>query len=149
MTEDPQQTLRTAYLALLRNQVFTAGPVYAQVYADFIPSNATRPYVFLSQQTVAERNTGSCPSAECTILVEVVQAYQGNLAKTSEVNDMAKQVIKALAPLKTFPGNELEGFKVTSHVLELSTPLTEQENDFIVFRRLLRFRDIVFETVTT
>lgn len=147
---DPQQAIRNAYLALLKDAVYTEGPVYAQVYADFIPASATMPYVYLSQQTVSDRNTGSCPSAECTILVEVVNEYQGSLAKTSEVNDMAAQVLAALAPLAHRPTNELEGFEVNRHYLESSNTLPPEASDAsVLVRRIMRFRDIVFETVTT
>lgn len=147
---DPQQAIRNAYLALLKDAVYTVGPVYAQVYADFIPAAATMPYVYLSQQTVADRSTGSCPSAECTILVEVVNEYQGSLARTSEVNDMAALVLEALRPLTQRPTNGLEGFEVTRHYLESSNTLAPEVSDAsVLVRRLLRFRDIVFETVTT
>lgn len=146
---DPQQAIRNAYLALLKDAVYTAGPVYAQVYADFVPSTAQRPYVLLSQQTVSDARTGNCPSASCTILVEIVQEYQGGLSKTSEVNDMASLAITALTALGKRPTNELEGFEVTTHYLESSNVLMEERDASVVIRRLMRFRDIVFETVTT
>lgn len=148
--KDPQQAIRNAYLSLLENKVFTEGPRYAAVYADFVPSTATRPYVLLSQQTVAEGRTGKrCPSAECTILVEVVWQAQGNIALTSELNTMSAQAIEALEPLAARPTNELEGFEVTEHRLESSNVLDESNGAHVILRRLMRFRDVVFETVTT
>ncbi|GAA4299395.1 hypothetical protein [Nibribacter koreensis] len=144
---DPQQALRNAYLSLLENQVFIAGPAYAQVYADFVPSTAARPYVLLSQQTVADGRTGNCPSAECTILVEIVWEVQGNLARTSEVNAMAEQAMQALKPLTERPTNVIEGFEVNQHYLEGSNTITEADPTSTRIRRLLRFRDVVFETI--
>lgn len=146
---DPQQALRDAYLTHLENKVSPDGTMYAPIYADFVPSTAARPYVYLSQQTVSDGRTGNCPSAECTILVEIVWEAQGNLAKTSEINTMASQAIAALEALAVRPTNEIEGFEIDRHRLEASTTLTETDGAKTILRRLLRFRDVVYEYANT
>ncbi|MFC6998071.1 hypothetical protein [Rufibacter roseus] len=98
---------------------------------------------------MGDARTGNCPSSDCTILADIVWQAQGNLARTSEVNHIASQVIEALSALNARPTNDLGGFEVNRHYLESSNTLNESNGSHVIIRRLLRFRDLVFETVTT
>jgi hypothetical protein len=113
------------------------------VYSYFVHSKATRPYILLSQQTVADGRTGNCPSADTTILVEVVTEYEGQAVKASDADRIAKQIIDLTNDFAQT--GTLDGFEFNRHYLESSNMLNEANGAKLINRRLLRFRDVVFE----
>lgn len=171
--KDPQEAIRTAYFTRLNGAVmldvlngapppeaptggaldddaniFDFTPAVAPavpVYSYFVPASATRPYILLSQQTVADGRTGNCPSADTSILVEVVTEYEGQAVRASDADRIASQVIDLLDTFQA--GGSLEGFEFNRHYLESSNMLNEINGARMINRRLLRFRDVVFELV--
>lgn len=114
------------------------------VYSYFVPAAATRPYILLSQQTVADGRTGNCPSADTSILVEVVTEYEGQAVRASDADRIASQIVDLLSVFQT-RGSYLTGFEFNRHYLESSNMLNEINGAKQINRRLLRFRDVVFE----
>lgn len=141
--KDPQEAIRTAYFTRLSGAVSLDG-VAVRVYSYFVPGNATRPYILLSQQTVADGRTGNCPSADTTILVEVVTEYEGQAVKASDADKIANQIVTLLDVFQ-HRGNYMEGWAFTRHIWESSNMLNEINGARQINRRLLRFRDVVFE----
>lgn len=141
--KDPQEAIRTAYFTRLSGAVSLAG-VPVRVYSYFVPAAATRPYILLSQQTVADGRTGNCPSSDTSILVEVVTEYEGQAVRASDADRIASQIVELLSVFQT-RGSYLTGFAFTRHYLESSNMLNEVNGAKQINRRLLRFRDVVFE----
>lgn len=140
---DPQEAIRTAYFKRLSGAVTLAG-VPIRVYSYFVTGKAERPYILLSQQTVADGRTGNCPSSDTSILVEVVTEYEGQAVKASDADRIATQIIHLLDEFR-IRGDYMEGFEFNRHYLESSNMLNEVNGAKMINRRLLRFRDVVFE----
>lgn len=140
--KDPEQLYRNAYFGIL-NEVIDLNGRWIPVYSKFVPSTTARPYICISEVTIADGGTGArCQTWDCTILVDIVTEYDNNKLKASDVIGVGAKVLELTQGMNRDLGGV---FQFDSHRLELSQTLTEINEANVIDRRLMRFRNKLSE----
>lgn len=131
--------VRAAYFTALNGNLTALNSSNVPVYDD-VPNNAPYPYVKLSDQTqTQEEMARDCTSLDTTILIDIVTGFiQGGGKKESD--NLANQILQIV-----HPSISVSGFQSFDTVLEASNTLEEKTDSHKIYRRLLRFRNVIHE----
>lgn len=131
--------VRAAYFTALNGNLTALNSSNVPVYDD-VPNNASYPYVKLSEQTQSQEDLSKdCTSLNTTTLIDIVTGFiQGGGKKESD--NLANQILQIVHPLIS-----VSGYQSFATVLEASNTLEEKTDTHKIYRRLLRFRNIIHE----
>ena len=137
---DTGLALQTAYFTALNGNITSRGN-NVPVYDSGPPSETPYPYILLSTMDSTEgRGCRSSTSTEDTILIDIVTASQGNTGGKKQSHEISDQVLQIV-----HPDLEVLGFQNLGVSLESSTTLTEISGADKIYRKLLRFRHLIFQ----
>jgi len=108
-----------------------------------VPKNQAYPYCVIYDQTTEEDSTKGQFMCECTILVEIIYADEGQ-GTQKEINTTANTAI-GLLRVTTAGVMDTTNFKVVLSTLLPSPTITEETEESKIFRKLLRFRVLTEE----
>lgn len=138
--KDTGLAVRTAYYQALEGNVEIEGitvPVY-----DGVPSDAEFPYILLSTQDSIggrELKDDDCFNTDESILLDIVTGFPGNTGGKKQSDLIANEILQIVHPKITIDSKEVRTTFISGITLE------EQNGAQKIFRRLLRFRNNIFQ----
>lgn len=133
---NPLLRLSPAVYAALSGLAYAGVPVPA---VEFLAAPTAGHYVLLEQPTAVEvSGRARCKQWTCTLVVDVVTQFAGDLLSSGPADALSEQVLVALQDV-ALPLPEA-GWQCSAGTLELSTELRETDGALKAVRRLLRLR---------
>lgn len=133
------KAIRTAYYTALNGQITFNGNVVPVFDAYAIPNNVVYPYILLSSQTSNQLRIKRCKRYNSSILIDIVTGSTDPIGR-SDSEDIAEQVEDIVNP-DTYEDLDLSayGYQLGNTFLDGDTDLTDKNNIYYVYRKLLTY----------
>lgn len=147
--KDPRKALRTAYISALSSLTYggSSVPVY-----DKVPQSATYPYVAIAEQTAVNDSDKTSYGQDVTVLLDIVTGFTPGIGGKAPSDDIANAILQAIY-IRGSESSTLDlssdNFNVVTTMLDSDTSLEELDDNYHIYRRLLRFRHHIEQTDQT
>lgn len=140
---DYNKPVRTGYFKALNGLVMSNGsPV--KIYPKQAPNDASYPFIVISSQTAVDDSTKNQQGQQVTVLLDIITGFQGAV-NDDIANSITDQIYQIINP-KNRDFIEMPPYlKILSTSLLLDTDMQEQNGNYKIYRRLLRFGHIIHE----
>ena len=144
--KDPRKAIRSAYRTALSSLTYNGSsvPVY-----DKVPQNASYPYVHIAEQTTLDLSDKTSYGQDVTVLLDIVTGFTPNIGGKSPSDDIANEILQVIHIRGTNIDLSGNNFNCVTTMLESDTSLEELEENYHIYRRLLRFRHHIEQTDQT
>lgn len=144
--KDPRKALRTAYRTALASLTYNSAtvPVY-----DKVPKSATYPYVAIAEQTSVDDSNKTNYGQEVTVLLDIVTGFTPGTGGAAPSDDIADAILQVVHIRGTNLDLSADNFNVITTILDSDTSLRELNENYHIYRRLLRMRHHIEQTDQT
>lgn len=139
------KAIRTAYYTALNGNVTYNGNDVPLFDAYAVPDGISCPYILLSSQTSNQLRIKRCKRYNTSILIDIVTGSTDPIGR-SDAEDIAEQVDNIVSPM-TFEDLDLSGYgyQICDTYRDGDTDLSDKNNIYYIFRKLLTYNHIVVE----
>jgi len=133
------KAIRTKYFELLNGQVSFNSQIVPVFDAYAVPDGVSYPYILLSSQTSNQLQIKRCKRYNSYILIDIVTGSTDPIGR-SDSEDIAEQVENIVNPDSFIDPNLIAyGYQLGNTFLEVSTDLTDKNNIYYIYRKLLTY----------
>lgn len=139
------KAIRTAYYTALNGQITFNGDVIPVFDAYAVPEGIKYHYILLSSQTSNQLRIKRCKRYNASILIDIVTGSTDPIGR-SDAEDIAEQIDNIVSP-DTFKDLDLSAYdyQICDTYRDNDTDLSDKNNIYYVFRKLLTYNHIVVE----
>lgn len=139
------KAIRLGYFDALNGNVTFNSKVVPIFDAFAIPESITYPYILLSSQTSNQLRIKRCKRYNASILIDIVTGSTDPIGR-SDAEDIAEQVDNIISP-DTFIdiGLSAYDYQICDTYRDNDTDISDKNNIYYVFRKLLTYNHIVVE----
>lgn len=147
--KDPRKALRSGYISALSSLTYNGSsvPVY-----DKVPQNASYPYVHIAEQTSLNDSDKTSYGQDVTVLLDIVSGFSPGIGGKAPSDDIANSILQTIyvrGSEQTVLDLSSDNFRVVTTMLESDNSLEELDDNYHIYRRLLRMRHHIEQTDQT
>lgn len=139
------KALRVGYFTALDGNITFNSNVVPVFDAFAIPEGGSYPYILLSSQTSNQLRIKRCKRYNASILIDIVTGSTDPIGR-SDAEDIAEQIDNIVSPM-SFEDLDLSAYdyQICDTYRDNDTDLSDKNNIYYVFRKLLTYNHIVVE----